>query len=442
MSRRRTHTGRTRRRRAPIRWFSLLLAPALALCACANARVHNNPGGGAPGVSSDAIEVGSIANVTGPLSSDFAPIVNGVEAYFSMVNAAGGVAGRQLHLAYQTDDSGSSTTDLALAQKLVGQDHVFAVVGVGTPFFGAAQYLAEQGTPTFGYVVSTDWQDHPTLFGTYGSVLNYGTAANGEAYVAQQLGATSVAVIAYSVPQSSAACQAAAQGMRALGVNVTFTDVEFPFGADPTADVLQMKAHDVDFVLSCLDLNGNIAFARAMAQNDLTVHQLWLNGYDRSTLQQYGSLMNGVYFGVQHVPFEVAQVFPGAYPGMEHYVAEMRKYQSASTYDEVAIDGWISAALFVSGLQAVGRNLTQRKLVAAINAETAFTAGGLIAPVDWTTAHDSHIPARIPYCGAAVEVEGGHYVPRVAPGTQHGVYVCFDPGSTTPVAPRPGTPGS
>lgn len=74
---------------------------AVALAGCSNAAVKVSAGGGAPGVSSTEVHVGSIANVTGPLSSDFAPVVNGVQAYFSMINAEGGVAGRKLKLAYQ-----------------------------------------------------------------------------------------------------------------------------------------------------------------------------------------------------------------------------------------------------------------------------------------------------------------------------------------------------
>ena len=267
-------------------------------------------------MTSSQIDVGSIANVTGPLSADFAPIVNGVEAYFSMVNAEGGVAGRKLKLAYQEDDQGSPTVDLTVAQKLVDQDHVFAVVGVGTPFFGGAKFLAQQGTPTFGYVVSTDWADKPTLFGTYGSVLDFATGGPGDAYTAQQLGAKSIAVVAYGVPQSAAACQAAVTGMRAFGLNVTFSDLNLVYGADPSPDVLQMKAKNADLLFSCLDLNGNVSFARAIAQNGLTLNQVWLNGYDRGTLQQYSSIMKGVYFGLQHVPFEAALAFPGVFPGM------------------------------------------------------------------------------------------------------------------------------
>jgi len=410
---------------------------ALVAAGCSNSVTKNSFGGGAPGVTSSQIDVGSIANVTGPLSSDFGPIVSGVEAYFSMINAEGGVAGRKLKLAYQEDDQGSPTVDLTVAQKLVDQDRVFAVVGVGTPFFGGAKFLAQQGTPTFGYVVSTDWANKPTLFGTYGSVLDFATGGPGDAYTAQQLGAKSIAVVAYGVPQSAAACQAAVTGMRAFGFNVAFSDLNLVYGADPSPDVLQMKAKNVDLLFSCLDLNGNVSFARAIAQNGLTLNQVWLNGYDRSTLQQYSSIMKGVYFGLQHVPFEAALAFPGVFPGMEQYIREMQKYQGSSTYDEVALDGWISAALFVTGLKAVGRNLTQKKLVAAIDSETSFTGDGLTTPVNWKRAHTAATP---PYCHSAVRVENGQFVP-VVQGGAHQLFVCFDV-STTPVAPLPGTPGT
>ena len=415
-----------------------LISVVLIVSSCTNTSSPSGSGGaGAPGVTSDSITVGSIANVTGPLSSDFAPIVNGVEAYFDMVNAQGGVDGRKLHLAYQKDDQGSQTTDLTVAQELVEQDHVFAVVGVGTPFFGGAHYLASQGMPAFGYEVSTDWSDGPNLFGTYDSVLNFSTAAPGYAYVAKRLGARSVGVIAYGVAQSAAGCQAAIAGFHKYGIKVGYSDLDFPFGGDPDADVLHMKAAHVDLLFSCMDAYGNIAFARSIQQNGLSMHQVWLDGYDRGTLQQYSSLMSGVYVSIQHVPFEATTTFPGMYPGMDQYIAAMRRYEPAYTYDEIAFDGWINAAQFVAGLRAVGRNLTQAKLVAAIDRETAFTGGGVTTPINWTIGHTSSPP---PWCAAYVAVQHGSFVPAfVQPGNE--VFVCFTSSSDSPVAPLPGTPG-
>jgi branched-chain amino acid transport system substrate-binding protein len=412
-----------------------VVALAVGLTACGNAKAGVGTGGGDPGVTATQISVGSIANVTGPLSSDFASVVNGVEAYFSMINAEGGVDGRTLKLAYQEDDQGSPTTDLSVAQKLVEQNHVFAVVGVGTPFFGGAAFLAQQGTPTFGYSTSTDWAKRPTLFADYGSVLCFPCGAPGDAYLAQQLGAKSIAVVAYGVPQSAAACQAAVTGMRAAGLNVSFSDLNLVYGADPTPSVLQMKNDNVDLLFTCLDVNGNVGFARAISQNGLTMKQIWFNGYDRGTLAQYGSIMNGVYLGLEHVPFESA--LSGQYPALDKYIREMNKYQPKFTYDEVALDGWMAADQFVTGLRAVGRDVTQKKLVAAINKETAYNGGGLTPPVDWTKSHFGSPP---PYCQADVVVQNGAFVPAfVHPNGQ--VFTCFDLNSPTPVPALPGTPG-
>jgi branched-chain amino acid transport system substrate-binding protein len=425
-------------RRGTLATVSTVLAALAILAGCSNSKVTAGTGSGSPGVSTTEIDVGSIANVTGPLSADFAPVVNGVEAYFSMINAEGGVHGRKLVLKYQEDDQGSPSQDLTAAQTLVERDKVFAVVGVGTPFFGGASYLAQQGIPTFGYSTSSDWQDHPSLFADYGSVLCFSCGAPGDAYAAQQLGAKSIGVLAYSVPQSAAACEAAATGMRQEGLPVTFTDFAFPFGSDPTADVLKMKGLNVDLLFTCLDVNGNVNVSRAIVQNGLTMNQVWFNGYDRSTLQQYSSLMQGVYFGLQHVPFEAALAFPGVYPGLDTYIREMQKYQKAYTYNETALDGWVAADQFVTGLKALGNAIpTQKALVDAINQETAFTADGLTTPVDWTTAHTTAVP---PYCQASVKVEGSSFFPADVQGA-HEVFVCFDANSPTPVPPKPGTPG-
>ena len=414
------------------------LALAITMAGCSNS-TGGKLGGAqtAPGVTSSSITVGSIADISGPLSADFAPISSGVQAYFSMVNAAGGVDGRKLVLAAQKDDQGSSSQDLTVSQQLVEQNHVFAVVGVGTPFFGGASYLAQLGVPTFGYQVSSDWSDGPSLFGAFGSYLAFDTGAMGFAYAAEQLHATSVGLVAYAVPQSAAACQATANGFASFGISVGYQDLSFGFGADPTADVLQMRSHGVDVVFTCLDVSGNVAFARSISQNGLAARMVWLNGYDRSTVQQYGSLLNGTVIALEHVPFEAAEEFPGTYPAFDTYLKEMKRYQPAHVYDEVAFDGWVDAVHFVDGLKAVGRNLTQAKLVTALNAMTAYTADGLVPPENWTQLHTS--AGAGPFCGTSVQVVNGAFQARVHDGSQ--VFYCFDRGSDVPVLPPAGTPG-
>jgi len=425
---------------------STVVAGVLALCvlgaACSNASgVAGDAGGGSgtPGVSATEIDVGSLANITGPVNADFAPIVKGVQAYFDMVNAQGGVDGRKLVLKYQLDDQGIPTQDANLARTLVTQDHVFAVVGVATPFFSGAKYLAEQGTPTFGYEVSSDWADGPNLFGQQGSYIDFTTEYGADAWFAHAIGAHSAAVLAYGITASSAGCKLAADSLQKFGFPVSYQDLAIGFGADLSPDVLQIKSHGADLVVSCLDLDGDIALARALQQNgDTGVKQLWFNGNDQDSLKAYPSLMDGVYFLDQQVPFAAASLYPGVYPGLENYISTMQKYEPSGAYNETALDGWLNADLFVTGLKAAGPDFTQAKVVAALNKITDYNGGGLIPPVDWTV---SHTTSPGPACAAYIQADAASDTFKPVLGTGSSVFVCHGADSTTPVQGPAGLPG-
>jgi branched-chain amino acid transport system substrate-binding protein len=352
------------------------------------------------------------------------------------------VDGRRLVLSHVLDDGGNPTTDLDLARTLVEQDHVFSIVGVATAFFGAAPFLVQSGTPTFGYATENNWTPAANLFAAYGSVLAYSSTTPEFVFVAKKLHATSTALIAYDVPQSADECKAAASALEAHGVRVTYTDLAVPYGSDLSSDVVHMKAAGVDFVASCLDVPGNIDMSRLLQQNGLTdVKQLWLDGYDQTTLHQYSSLMQNTYFLVEHVPFQAASQFPGVFPGLSKYIDVMNKYEPKYTFNEVAMDGWVSAALFVAGLRAVGPDLTQQKLVRAINHIKAFTAAGVETPVNWAIAHRS---ITSPSCEAYVAVRGDSF--HVVFNRGRDVWVCFplhgpyDVNRPTP--PPKGAPGT
>jgi ABC-type branched-subunit amino acid transport system substrate-binding protein len=427
------------------RWAALTSAAGLAIAAaCSNATTVGSgssaSGASAPGISASEIDVGALATLSGPVAADFAPIVPGVQAYFDMINARGGVDGRKLVLSATLDDGGNPSQNAALARTLVQQDHVFAVVGVATAFFQGSTFLAQSGTPTFGYATQNNWTPAPNMFAAYGSVLSYSSSLGQFAYLATQLHATSAAVLAYGVPQSAQECQTALDAFHGHGVHVGFSDLSVPYGASLSSDVVHMKQAGVDFVVSCMDVSGNVSLSMAMQQNAMSARQLWLDGYDRNVLQQYSSLMQGTYFLVQHVPFEAPVQFPTAFPGMEGYVATMEQYEPQYTYNEVAMEGWLSADLFVRGLQAAGRHLTQQRLVNVINHFTAYTGGGLTTPVNWEIAHTE---VTSPECEAYVVAQGTTF--RVAYNNGSDVWVCFPlqhPNPAKPVPPPAGSPGS
>jgi hypothetical protein len=148
--------------------------------------------------------------------------------------------------------------------------------------------------------------------------------------------------------------------------------------------------------------------------------------------------MEGVYLIISHVPFEVSALQPGAYPGMDRFQAMLRKYAPGVTPSEAALAGGESADLFVTGLRAVGRDVSRSRLVAALNRLTAFTADGILPPVDWAVSHRvNHGPVN---CAAFVRVVSGRFVP--VHGTPPSAFLCMpvpDPARppVNPVTPLP-----
>lgn len=399
-------------------------------------------GSTAPGVTPTSITVGSISTQTGTLASNFASLIQGERAYFDYVNAPkskggmGGVNGRTINYKYQLDDGGNPTTFNQLANTIINQDHVFAVTGVATAFF-SPNIFVEAKIPTFGYNVTGNWAPAPNLFAAGGSVQYYGAEAPQVAFVARKTHATKIAIVAYGIAASADACEAASLGMAESHYKIVYTDFKINYpGSTVATDVQRMKAAGANFVLSCMDVQGNVTMARAISQYGLKTTQLWLNGNDVSTLKANQSLMQGIYFDIQHVPFTAPT---SQYTGLKLYMAQMKKYSPNYVYDELALQGWESAALFVQGVKMAGTNLTQANVINQINSLTNFTAGGLTAPTNW--AHAGHTGNAPPYCSAYIVAKGTQYVPALNTGKN--VFNCFEStvASKGPVFPvPPGTP--
>jgi branched-chain amino acid transport system substrate-binding protein len=391
-----------------------------------------------PGLTPTSVTVGTISTQTGTLASNFSSLIYGEKAYYNYINAQGGVNGRKIDYKYALDDAGNPTTFNQLANTLINQDNVFAVTGVATAFFSPNLFV-ESGIPTYGYNVTGNWAGPANLFAAGGSVQYYPAAGPQVSYVARKTQKKpSIAFVAYSVAASAASCQSEQNSLKAAGYNVSYSDLKISYpGSTVATDVQRMKQAGSNMVVSCMDVQGNVTMARAIKQYGLSnMTQLWFSGNDQSTLDTNQSLMQNVYFDIGHVPFTASTK---DYPGLKLYFAQMKKYEPKYTTDEIALQGWESAALFVQGLKMAGKNPTQASVIAADNSLTSFTAGDLTAPVNWKSAgHKGNAP---PYCLAYIKVSGDKYLPTLNKGKN--VFNCFQSINPKkgPVFPLPpGTP--
>jgi branched-chain amino acid transport system substrate-binding protein len=382
-------------------------------------------GGGTPGVSDDTIRVGGVGSVTNPIGVKAGDAMKGADAYFDLVNEDGGVDGREIELVAQEDDSAQASRNASLVRSLVQQQDVFAVVPVATLAFSGARFLADEGVPTFGWNINTEWEGPENLFGEKGSYLCFDCGSPFLPFLARQAGLSKAGIIAYTAAQS-AACAAGQQksyerfGQQA-GVELVFQDTSLGFGFTPgtlDGDIQAMRDRGVQFLGTCIDGAGSGRLGEAIQRANLDIVQYLPNGYDPDVVADFGDVLEGSYVNAFTFPFE-AEDPP---EGMQQYKQAME--DTGTDVNELSLAGWISADLFVTGLRAVadsGDELTRQSLVDAINAMEDYDAGGILPGTDWTIAHDQ---LEDEPCLAFLKIEGGEFVPTIGePGKP---FVCLN----------------
>ena len=109
--------------------FAALIATAWPSFGFAQA----GPSNSANGVSKTEIVIGTIQDISGPIAAFGKQARNGMQQRVDEINEAGGIHGRKLRLV--VEDSGyDPKKGLLAAQKMIGKDKIFAMVGtLGTP---------------------------------------------------------------------------------------------------------------------------------------------------------------------------------------------------------------------------------------------------------------------------------------------------------------------
>jgi branched-chain amino acid transport system substrate-binding protein len=242
-----------------------------------------------------------------------------------------GLAARDgYHLKYVLADTGESPAGtLAAAQRLVDQDHVFAVVAVSALTFAAAPWLTRRGVPVIGAAIdSTEWQTAPNMFST-SPITDVTKVLSNIGLLFKQLGATNIASVGYGIaPASSEGAKGAAISAEVAELKVGYLNANVPFGSTNVGPMaLAMKAAKVDgFIGGILPSTSFAAVqtARQLGVNLKVVLNASAYGGDLIMGGQYAQLLaQGMYF---HSVFEPLEL---------HTPATVRFQDALSTYANV-----------------------------------------------------------------------------------------------------------
>jgi branched-chain amino acid transport system substrate-binding protein len=364
----------------------LLVAAALALIVAAGCSSSSKSGTSSPttGGSSSPTSgggsgggktytVGVLTDLTGLGATNSFTLPKGVQAGIGRASREG------YTIKYVTVDTGTSPTGaLTGAQKLVEQDHVFAVIANSALTFAAAPYLKSKGIPVIGAGVdSSEWATNPNMFSIIG-VADYNKIYSNPGQFFKMVGVTNLASLGYSIsPSSSLTAKSHAASAQQYGIKVGYLNAQFPFGGTNTGPaVLAMKSAGVDGFDGAIQTNTVFAIINDLRNAGVTVKALMATGYGGDLVQGGPGAVQaaqGVYFLTAFEPVEMNTA------ATKQLQSDLKQYANVPTGVPTFAEyqGYVSMDAFVQGLKAAGANPTQASLINALLGMTAYQGAGL-----------------------------------------------------------------
>jgi branched-chain amino acid transport system substrate-binding protein len=329
--------------------------------------------GGTTGSGGTTYTVGLLTDLTGAGSPTAGTSPLGVKAGIGLAAQEG------YKIKYVVADTGTTPAGtLAAAQKLVDEDHVYAVFAISALAFAAANFLASKGVPVIGADYDgPEWLTKPNMFSIYG-YDDFTKVNNISDLTAKELGGTVIGTVGTAIsPSSSDAAKSNAVAAPTLGLRVGYINPSLPFGTTNVGPiVLAMKSAGVNALLPEIDQATAFVLLEGLQQEGVKLKAAILATGGGGDLFNGGPAAEraaqGVYF---NSPWE---------PVVMHTAATTRFQNALKTYAGVTqeptqgeYNGYTSVDAFVTGLKAAGSNPTQAEFIKAMLGITSYTDAGL-----------------------------------------------------------------
>ena len=336
-----------------------------------------------PGVTATSILLEGTFPLSGPASS-YAPVPVGMGAYFSYIDALGGVNGRKINWHYE-DDGYNPANTVQITHKFVEQDHAFALVGgLGTePQAAVRQYLNDNKVPQL--FVSTGATTFDRDLGLYPWTLGWQPDYEAEGsiygkYIVKNLASAKIGVLYQNDDYGGDYFRGFKAGLGSHQSQIVSAQpYDLSATTPPAVQVAKLRASGADtlvifatpqptvqaYVISTkLGWHPAHVFTNSVSATDPILTLAEKSGSDNVE----GTLSINYLLDPSNPVYNKQ-------PGMKLYRTIMAKYApKANANDVLNLYGVAKAWTTVKVLQAAGKNLTRAGLMAAAR-KMAYTPG-------------------------------------------------------------------
>ncbi len=363
--------------------------------------VPDNPDNG---VTSSAIKVGWMGDLTGPTASSQQFNSHGSEAYFECANADGGILGRSFDYLPEDDQFNADNAAINFT-KLTEDDKVLALVGLGGSHISTQLQpdIETLNLPVIGPPQTIDIQLEGDQY--FNNLAHYGDQAD---LAAGHIGATvggieNAVVMGISLEVPSGTEFAAYVEQSVIKGGGTYVDTLYvaPGASEVTAQMVALQAGIDEQGVNYVTLHGSpgagLVVMQGMADVGITdVPIIGIHGIAANSIWSEGPPeVSDETFGIHS--------FLTANNGIEAS-AEMERCASLAGYDGEHLNlnfahGFLNAYVFHQAVERAAETgeLSRESLTEALKG--TFDTMGITCPIDWT-AHPHHSQ-----CGAAFSLD-------------------------------------
>ncbi|MDT3442955.1 MULTISPECIES: ABC transporter substrate-binding protein [unclassified Pseudofrankia] len=367
----------------------------------------------APGVTPTEVKAGMTWSDTGPSASSTLAFRAGVDARLDVANdEEGGVFGRKVTYAWR-DDQGDPRLNVTLVQELLDQENIFGFIYGSGASEDSANLLQERNVPVTGLASDPDWQGKNNMFSWF--YMGNGSSTAWGKYVYRQ-GGTRAAVFAIDGSATSGDfTQQFVASLKARGVKVVKTFQTTSTVIDYRSVAQQIKAAGADTIGGVLppDMAANLLPELrkvGLALGGKLKVVLMPTGYDSSNLAKYGQSLAGVSIFTNVKPFEINT------QGQQKFRQAMATYSpevQPPTQDS-AVQGWLSADLFVRGLKEAGPCPTRESFISGLRGVKDYDSAGM-TPEDTISLSTNYQNVSVCYDVIRISQAGDRFEPDTQP---------------------------
>lgn len=349
------------------------------------------------GASDSEIKIGNVAPYSGP-GSPYSAIAKAEEAYFRMLNEAGGVNGRKIkYISY--DDAFSPPKAIEQTKKLVEDDEVFATISaLGNPAFAVQKYMNTKAVPQLFISSGASKASMPAIY-PWSTGWTPPYAVESVIYAKHILQTKPNGRIGVLYQNDDFGREFLAGFKSGLGNKASMIVAEAPYvPTDPTVDsqIINLQSAGADIFLS-------LTTPKAAAQALRKVTELgWKPTYYQSAVSaSIGSVLRPA--GLENA---VGMLSVGIFkdysdpswkddPGMIRFVAFMDKYlPGADKSDTSYMNGYATARAFEHVLRQSGDDLTRRNLMKQVIGMRDISLDVLLPDVAINMSDTSYFPFK------------------------------------------------